>query len=94
MVTTTQAVGETVVSGQVTVGATATQIAHARPGRRSILIVNEGTTAVRIGPPGVTTGNGVLLPGAVGASIRLEGGGAVYGIVASGSQAVSFIESI
>src|SRR3954471_6314827 len=80
-------------TGQISVGTSATLIATGRVGRRAITIVNEGTTAVRLGSSAVTTGNGVLLPGAVGASFTLEGAEPVYGIVGSGTQAVSYVET-
>ncbi len=80
--------------GQVSVGTTATLIAAARTGRKNILVLNEGTTDVRIGvSSAVTTGTGLLLVGAKGQGILLDGGAAVYGIVGSGSQVVSCWEA-
>ena len=81
-----------VASGQVTVAATPTLIAPARPGRSAITIVQEGTTVVRLGGANVTTSNGVPLAGTQYSSFTIDGGGAVYGIVATGTQLVSYIE--
>jgi hypothetical protein len=41
----------------------------------------------------VTTSNGLLLPGVVGASVAIETTDAVYGIVASGTQVVCAVEN-
>lgn len=82
-----------IATGQVTIANTATLIASSRAGRRSITIVNEGTSVVRIGTASVTTGNGVYLPNVIGATITLDGGAAVSGIVASGTNPISFVES-
>lgn len=83
----------TLATGQVSVGNTATLIAAARAGRKSITIINAGTTDVYLGASGVATGTGLLLYGQKGAGITIDGGAAVYGIVASGSQTVSYLES-
>jgi hypothetical protein len=77
---------------QVTIGTTATSLLAARAGRFGVLITNLGTTAVFLGIAGVTTVNGALLPGVVGASKTIPVTGAVFGIVASGSQIVSVEE--
>lgn len=90
-ITTEQGKG-TLGSGQATVATTATQIAPARSTRGSITIVNEGTVDVRIGAAGVTTATGALLTGTKGASLTLNTTAAVFGIVATGTQAVSFVE--
>jgi hypothetical protein len=84
---------QTIASAQVSVGTTATSISAARTGRRSITIINEGTTVVRLGASGVTTSTGAYLAGVAGASITLETEAAVYGIVGSGTAAVSVIEN-
>lgn len=82
-----------IATGQVTVATTATVVAAARTGRRSITIVNEGTTDVRIGAAGVTAGNGLLLSGVKGQTLTVETAAAVYGIVGTGTQAVSYVEA-
>lgn len=78
---------------QVTIAATATLIAAARPGRRKLKVVNLGTTAVYLGGSGVTTTTGLLLTGAVGAEREIETSEAVYGIVAAATQDVSAVET-
>jgi len=78
---------------QVSVATSATLIVAARAGRKSVMIMNEGATDVRIGGSGVTTGTGVLLYGQKGSGLVLDGGAAIYGIVASGSQSVSYLEA-
>lgn len=83
-------------TGQVTVAATAggTLIAPERRGRGAVTIVNHGTTNVFIGgDPNVTALNGVKLVGVDGASITLSAQSAIYGITASGSQIVSYVEA-
>lgn len=82
-----------IVSSQATVAATETLICANRTYRKTITIINEGTTDVRIGGKGVTTGTGALLTGTKGAGITIETGAPIYGIVESGTQAVSVIET-
>jgi len=79
-------------TGQVSIGASATQIAASRATRRRMTIVNHGSTAVFVGASGVATNSGLRLIGLDGAAVSLVVTGAVYGIVASGSQTVSYIE--
>lgn len=81
-------------TNQATVGTTATVIAAARPGRKTITIVNGGTTDVYVGGASVTTSTGVLLTGTKGAGFTVDTEGPVYGIVASGTQAVSYLETL
>ncbi len=76
----------------VTTTAGGTTIAAARSTRRGILVINHGTTAVYLGPSGVTTSNGLLLAGIVGAFISIPTTVAILGIVGSGTQTVSYIE--
>lgn len=85
--------GLAIKTGKVTVATTVTLIAAARTGRKQLIIVNEGTTDVRIGNKAITSTTGVLLNGAKGAQLVLETGSDVYGIVGAGTQAVSFIET-
>lgn len=84
-----------IATGIVTVAATVggTLIAAARATRTDITIVNEGTTDVRLGVSGVTTGTGLLLVGIKGAALTLSSRAAVYGIVGVGTQNVSFEEN-
>ena len=79
-------------TNQVSVTSAATAIVAARATRRAVLIINHGTTDVYIGGATVTTATGILLAGSEGASISIPTTAAVYGIVASGTQAVSYIE--
>lgn len=76
----------------VTVGATATLIVAARAGRKEVMIVNNGTIAVNLGGSGVTASAGLLLAGNLGEGVTITGGAAVYGIVASGTETVSYLE--
>lgn len=78
--------------GQVSIGDTATQIVGVRSTRRSVTVVNLGTTDIYIGDASVTTSTGQLLLGAKGAGVTLEVVGAVYGIITTGSEGVSFEE--
>jgi hypothetical protein len=79
-------------TGQVSVANTATLIIAANT-RQGVLITNPSTTVtVYIGGSGVTTGNGqALLPGC---SLTLPIVGAVYGIVATSTQTVSYVEVV
>ena len=79
-------------TNQVSVTDSATAIVAARAARRSVLIFNHGTTDVYIGGAAVTTSTGILLVGTAGAAVSIPTAAAVYGIVASGSQTVSYIE--
>ena len=79
--------------GPVTVGTSATLIVAARAGRKSVMIVNEGAVDVRVSSnASMTISNGLLLAGSKGAGETIDGGAAVYGIVASGTASVSFGE--
>jgi hypothetical protein len=84
--------GASYATGQVSVTGTATALVAVRGSRRALLIVQHGTTAVYIGGPGVATSTGVLLVGSEGSSMSVPTTGAVYGIVASGTQVVSYME--
>jgi len=91
-VTTTEG-ASSIATNQVSIAASATQIVAARAGRKAVLILNEGTIEVRLGGAGVTTATGLLLYGARGAGVAIDGGAAVYGIVVSGTQNVSYVET-
>jgi len=84
--------GNTLATNQVSVGAAVTQIVAARSNRKGVLIVNHGTTNVFVGVSGVTTGTGLLLTGTPGAALSMPTNAAVFGIVVSGSQIVSYME--
>ena len=85
--------GTGILTNQVSVAATATQVAPARPGRIAVFFFYKGTTEFYIGNSGVTATTGALLPGVLGASLTLPTSAAVSGITASGSQTVSYIET-
>ena len=57
------------------------------------MIVNMSTVSIFLGSStSVTIANGLFLPGLVGASIVLDTTADVYGVVASGSAQISFVE--
>lgn len=81
-------------AAQVSVGTTATLIAARRAGRHRITLVNHGTTPVYVGHDGsVTTTTGALLAGVAGQTLDIDTQGAVYGIVGTGTETVSAIET-
>lgn len=82
-----------IATGQVSVGATATQIAPVRQGRQSVTIYQTGTTQVYVGAKGVTTTTGAPLGTTAGNPITIPGGAPVYGIVTTGTDAVAYIEA-
>jgi len=78
-------------TGQVSVTSSGTQIIAANANRGGILIYNtDSTNAVFIGGANVTASNGHELP--AGQAISLPYQGSLYGIVASASVTVSYIE--
>lgn len=83
---------ETIGTGQASVATTETAVVAARNNRHAVMIINHGTTAVYLGPTGLTTSTGVLLAGVVGASITIPTQAAIFGVVASGTQTVSYVE--
>lgn len=82
-----------ITTGQVSVTTSATLIVASRVGRKSVTIVQEGTTIVRLGASGVAISTGVPLPGTIYSQFTFDGGAAIYGIVASGTQTVSYAET-
>ena len=84
---------DNIATNQVSITSAATAIVAARATRRSVLIINHGTTDVYIGGASVTTSTGILLAGTEGAAIGIGTTAAVYGIVVSSSQTVSYIEN-
>jgi hypothetical protein len=81
-----------VVSGQVSVGTTATQIVAARAGRHRVTISSTGGAVLFVGPSGVTIANGVYIANAAGSAITLETAAAVFGVIGTGTMTVSYIE--
>ena len=90
---TTQTGSANIATGQVTVGTTATLVMAARAGRISGKVTDLGTTDIYCGPSGVTTATGDLLAGVKGGAITIQTGAAIYCVVATGTQPVSFMES-
>ncbi len=80
-------------TGQATLTTAATLIVPARVGRSAVTIFNGGTTDSFLGGSAVTTGNGSLLVGTKGASVTIPTGAAIYGVVGTGTQAVSYMET-
>lgn len=85
-------VGSAFSTGQVSIATTATQIVAANSNRARLVIVQHGTTDVYLGGSGVTTGNGALLKGVAGNQFAVRSTAAVYGIVGTGTQSISYIE--
>lgn len=88
----TNAGAANLATAQVTATTTATVIAASRATRRSVTVVNGGTTNVYLGTTGVSTTSGVLLLGSTGAAVTFAVTGTISGIVTSGSQSVSYFE--
>ncbi len=83
-------------TGQVSVTTSVggTLIAAARATRTSIVLINDtGTDAVFIGANGVSITTGLDLVAIQGAGAALDITGAIYGIVGTTSQTVSFLEA-
>lgn len=84
-------VGVLNATGQVSVGNSATQIIAANTSRSGVVITNpSASTTIYVGTSGVTTSTGAILP--PGSSLTLPVTSAVYGIVATGTQTVSYAE--
>lgn len=88
----TERAAATIATNQVSVGASATLIVTANASRKRVTIVQHGTTDVYLGGSGVTTSTGALLAGTKGNQLIFRGDDAIYGIVASGTQTVSYTE--
>lgn len=82
-----------IATGQVSVGTSATLIVAARSGRKNVIIVQGGTTNVYLGGSTVTTATGGELVGIEGTGFQIDGAAAVYGVVGSGTQTVSYVET-
>lgn len=83
----------TIATSQVSVTTGNVSVVAARSGRASVTIMNLGTVDVYLGVTDVTTSTGILLLGVKGASIAIPTSAAVFGTVASGTQAVAVLES-
>lgn len=81
-------------TNQVQIGSSATKIIDPRPrANGAVTIENLGTVDIWIGGSNVTTSTGHLLPGVRGAAMTVPGDAAIYGVVASGTANVSFMET-
>lgn len=88
-----------IATGQATTSispAAATQIVAARSGRQSVTITNiTGAQPIYLTATASTTGatTGFFLAGAVGASVTIATGSAVFGTSPTAGQTVSFMET-
>jgi hypothetical protein len=82
-----------IATSQVTVGATATLIIAAHPGRANLAIINQGSATICLGNSTVTLTTGICLPPGNNSyvGIVLPYTGALYGITAS-SDVISAVE--
>lgn len=81
-----------IATGQASVATSGSLIAAERDDRVAITVVNGGTVDVFLGTAAVTTSGGVLLAGVKGQPLTLRTAAPIYGIVASGSENVSYVE--
>lgn len=77
-------------TGQTSVANTSTQIIAANTARAAVVISNPGTADVYIGNTGVTISTGHWL--GAGTAITLPVTTAVFGVVATGTQTVTYME--
>ena len=77
-------------TNQISVGSTATLIIAANASRAALAIANPSAVTVYLGASGVTAATGHAL--LTGTAITMPVTSAVYGIVASGSQTVTYLE--
>ena len=76
---------------RASIGTAAAQIAAARTGRIAATLYNAGSATVYFGASDVTTAAGMPLP--ANASATIETQAAIYGIAASGTQAIGVMET-
>jgi hypothetical protein len=80
----------TLATAQVSVGTTAALvIAGDTNARTTVVVGNRGAASVFVGGSAVTTATGFEVKSATDAFVHLDPGEALYGIVASGTVAVS-----
>lgn len=90
---TVAASGSNLATSQVSCGSTATSALSSRGARLLVSATNTTTTSIYVGPSsGVTTSNGQLLAGIVGASLTFPTTSALYCIVASGTATITLTE--
>lgn len=94
LVQTGAAGGGNIATAQISVGATATILAAARPTRATIQIKNTGGGNIFIGGSGVTKTTGLPLPGSAGSqsSITLTTTAALYAIADDAGSPAAVIE--
>lgn len=83
----------TINSEDVSVGTSATKIVDANSGRRKLILKNAGSTDVFIGDASVTTGDGFPIKPNEEVDVSNYQGD-WYGIVASGSETVQYLEEV
>lgn len=81
---------DNLVTGQAAVGTSASLVAGARPGRKSITLTPTTSTVFYVGGPGVTSANGLYV--AAGGAVTIQTTAAVYAVGAS-ALTVSYIEN-
>jgi hypothetical protein len=81
-------------TGQVTLGTTATAIVPLNPTRTRLTIYNVGGSAAFLGGATVSATTGVPLPASVGAAVTVNTAAALYGIVTTGTEVVSYLEEV
>lgn len=80
-------------TNQVDIGTEATLIIAANPDRSGVLITNpSATVTIYIGTAAVTASTGSILPPLQ--SLTLPVSSAIYGVVADGSQTISYVEVV
>jgi hypothetical protein len=77
-------------TGQVSVTNAATQIIAGNGNREGVIITNTGSVTVFLGEQAVTASTGHALP--AGTAITLTCASPVYGITATGTSTVTFLE--
>lgn len=77
-------------TGQVTIGTSPTLIRAGHPTRHVIGIINYGPTDVYVGKEDVTTTTGLHVKGN-GTSVSAAISGPLWGVVASGTQSISYM---
>lgn len=79
-----------IASGQAAPTSTAATLVAARETRKRLILVNQGTVDVYVGPATVTTSNGLKIP--AGAALTLYTTALIQGITSSGTGAIHYIE--
>lgn len=85
---------DTFTTGQTTCDTTADQIVAANANRVRLILTMVGSVDVYLGASGVTTSTGLLFKGTPGNQIVIRNNDAIYGITASSSCVVSYMEEV